>query len=99
MPVDRHCFGSFPTLDGTDTVPQVSGDLLPGVQALLVGDLDRASLELGQQEFFPTLSAVHIAWPQLGCQTVAFSIEQPQRVIAGGLEMAVVGALLLLPIR
>ena len=28
-------------------------------------------LDLGQQEIFPTLSAVHIAWPQLGCQTVA----------------------------
>jgi len=81
MPVDRHCFGSFPTLDGTDTVPQVSGDLLPGVQALLVGDLDRASLELGQ-EFFPTLSAVHIAWPHL--RTSGADIVVASRHVRGG---------------
>ncbi len=56
-------------------------------------------LDLRQQNLSPTFGAVHIAWPQLGCQTVALSIEQQQRVIAGGLEVPVVSALLLLSIH
>jgi len=36
---------------------------------------------------------------QLGGQTVTFAIEQQQRVIAGRLEVSIVGALLLLAIN
>ena len=56
-------------------------------------------LNLGQQKFCPTLGTVHVSGPQLCSQTVAFAAEQQQWVIAGGLEVPVVGALLLLPIH
>jgi hypothetical protein len=42
---------------------------------------------------------VHIARPQLGRQAVAFAIKQQQQGIAGGLEVSVVGALLLLSVH
>ena len=47
-------------------------------------------LDLGQQQFLPVVGAVDIAGPQFGGQTVAFAAEQQQRMIAGGLEVAVV---------
>ena len=63
------------------------GDLLPH---LLL------PLDLWQQEFFPTVGAVHIARPQLDRQTITLLIEQQQGVKTGGFEVPVVGALLLL---
>jgi hypothetical protein len=42
---------------------------------------------------------VHVAGPQLRCQTVALAVEQQQRVIASGFEVAVVGALLLFAVN
>jgi hypothetical protein len=56
-------------------------------------------LDLGQQPCFPTLGALHVAGPQLGRQTVTFPVEQQQRMIAGGLEVTVVSALLLLTVN
>jgi hypothetical protein len=55
-------------------------------------------LDLGQQSLFPIVGAVHVAGPQFDSQAVAFPIEQQERVIAGGLKMSVVGALLLVAI-
>jgi len=54
--------------------------------------------DLRQQHLFPPVGAVHVAGPQLGCQTVTLAVEQQQRVIAGGLKVAVVGAVLLLAV-
>jgi hypothetical protein len=48
-----------------------------------------------QQEFLLAVGAVDIAGTQLGGQTVAFAVEQQQRMITGGLEVAVVSTLLL----
>jgi hypothetical protein len=53
------------------------------------------ALDLRQQQFLPALGAVDIAGAQFCRQAVAFAVEQQQRVIAGTLEVAVVGALLL----
>jgi hypothetical protein len=55
-------------------------------------------LNLGQQQFFPTLGTVHVAGPQLRRQAIAFAVEQQQRVIASGLEVSVVGDLLLVAV-
>ena len=44
-------------------------------------------VDLRQQEFLPTVGAVDIAGTQLGGQTVAFVVEQQQRIITGGLEV------------
>ena len=55
-------------------------------------------LDFRQQEFFPVIGAVHVARSQLGRQTVTLAIEQQQRVITGGLEVPVVGTLLLLAV-
>src|SRR5229473_7290703 len=52
-------------------------------------------LNLGQQQFLPAVGAVDITGAQLGGQAVALAVEQQQRMIAGGLEVAVVGTLLL----
>jgi hypothetical protein len=46
------------------------------------------ALDRQQQQFLPILDAVHTARSQFGRQTVAFAIEQQQRVIAGGLEVS-----------
>ena len=54
--------------------------------------------DLRQEHLVPVFSAVDVPRPQLHRQTVAFPIEQQQRVIAGGLEMSVVGALLLVAV-
>jgi len=51
------------------------------------------ALDLRQQHFSPALGAVHVARPQLGCQAVAFCIEQQQGVITGRFEVPVVRAL------
>ena len=51
---------------------------------------------LWQQEFCPSLRAVDVPRPQFGRQAVAFTVEQHQRVIAGRLEVPIVGALLLM---
>jgi hypothetical protein len=51
-----------------------------------------------QQQFLPAVGAMDVAGPQFGGQAVAFTIEQQQRMVTGRLEMAVVGALLLLAI-
>src|SRR5450759_575910 len=42
---------------------------------------------------------MHVARTQLRSETVALAVEQQQRVIAGGLEVPVVGAVLLLPVH
>jgi hypothetical protein len=55
-------------------------------------------LDLRQKHGVPVLGTVDVPRPQLHRQTVALSIEQQQRVIAGRLEVAVVGALLLLAV-
>jgi hypothetical protein len=47
-------------------------------------------------ERFTTWSCVRIARPQLGGQTIAFTIEQQQRMITGRREVPVAGTLLLL---
>jgi hypothetical protein len=49
--------------------------------------------------FFPIVGTVHLARPLLCRKAVAFPIEQQQRVIAGELEVAVVGFVLLLAIH
>jgi hypothetical protein len=51
--------------------------------------------DLRQQEFLPTIGAMDIAGTQLGGQIVAFTVEQQQGMITGGLEVAVVSTLLL----
>ena len=43
--------------------------------------------------------AAHVAGPQLGRQTIAFPAEQGQQMIAGGLQVSVPSALLLLPVN
>src|SRR5450759_442583 len=35
-------------------------------------------LDLRQQELLPTLGAVHVAGPSLGCQTITLAVEQQQ---------------------
>jgi hypothetical protein len=55
-------------------------------------------LDLRQQQLFPTVRTVHLAWAKLRRQAITFLIEQQQRVKAGGLEVPVEGTLLLLPI-
>ena len=65
------------------------------------GDLFARSLlalDLGQQQLLPVLSAVHVAWTQLRRQAIPMLVEQQQRVVADRLEMAVVGAALLLAV-
>ena len=57
------------------------------------------ALDLGQQQFLPTLGAVDIAGAQLHPQAIARAVEQQQQMIADRLEVAVVGALLLLAIN
>src|SRR5262249_24989449 len=52
-------------------------------------------VDLGPQQFLPALCAVDVAWAQLRRQAVAVTIEQEQWMIAGGLEVSVVGALFL----
>jgi len=52
-------------------------------------------LNRGKQQFRPTLCAVRIARAQFGGQTIAFTIEQQQRIITGRREMPVVVTLLL----
>ncbi len=42
---------------------------------------------------------MHVARPQLRRQTVALPVEQQKRVITGGLKVAVIGAVLLLPVH
>jgi hypothetical protein len=56
------------------------------------------ALDLWQKHFIPVLGTVYVARSQLRCQTVALAIEQQQRVIAGGLEVPVVGTVLLFSI-
>jgi len=56
------------------------------------------AVNLGQQEFFPPLGAVRVAGPQLARQTITVPVEQQQWVIAGRLEMPVVGSVLLLAV-
>ena len=55
-------------------------------------------LNLRQQELFPAVGAVNVAWPQLCGHAVAPAIEQEKRVIAGGRIVRVVGTVLLLPV-
>jgi hypothetical protein len=52
-------------------------------------------VDLGQQQFLPFLSAVHVARAQFYRQAVALTVEQQQRMVAGGLEVSGVGALFL----
>src|ERR1035441_3707509 len=56
-------------------------------------------LDLGQEQFFPVVGTVDVAGPQFCRQAVALAVEQQQRVIAGGFEVAVVGAVLLLAVN
>src|ERR1022692_4864330 len=44
-------------------------------------------LNLGKQQLFPAVGAVHFAGPQLRSKTVALAAEQQQWVIASGLEV------------
>ena len=52
-------------------------------------------VDLGQQQFLPAVGTVDVARAQFRRQAVALVVEQQQRMIAGGLEVSVVGALLL----
>ena len=52
-------------------------------------------IDLGQQQFLPVVGAVDIAGTQLGGQAVTLAVEQQQRMIASGLEVAVASTLLL----
>jgi hypothetical protein len=54
-------------------------------------------VDLRQQEFLPAARAVDVAGTQLGGQAVALAVKvkQQQRMITGGLEVAVVRAVLL----
>ena len=52
-------------------------------------------LNLRQEKFFLVLGTVHVSRTELRRQTVAVSIKQQQRVITHGLEVPVVGAILL----
>jgi hypothetical protein len=52
-------------------------------------------VDLRQQEFLPAVRAVDVAGTQLGGQAVALAVEQQQRMITGGLEVAVVRTVLL----
>src|SRR5208282_6154548 len=52
-------------------------------------------VDLRQQKFLPAVRAVDVAGTQLGGQTVAFTIEQQQRMVTGGLEVAVARTVLL----
>jgi uncharacterized membrane protein YeaQ/YmgE (transglycosylase-associated protein family) len=54
--------------------------------------------DLRQQHVLPAVGAMNVSGTQLHSQTVTLAIEQQQRVIAGGLEVAVVGAILLLAV-
>jgi hypothetical protein len=56
------------------------------------------ALDLREQSFVPVLSAVDVARAKLGGQAVALAIEQQQRVIAGGLEVSIVGSVFLLAV-
>jgi len=75
-------------------------DLRPGESGVGPKDHCLASLlltlDLRQQPFVPVLGSVDVARPSLGGQTVALPIEQQQRVIAGGLEVSLVGTVVLL---
>ena len=55
-------------------------------------------LDRWKQKFFPGVGAMHVAGPKLRRQAVALAVEQQQRMITGGLEVIVVGALLLLAV-
>ncbi len=52
-------------------------------------------LNLRQQKFFLAIGTMNFAGAQLGRQIVAVSVEEQQRMVAGRLEMPVVGALFL----
>jgi hypothetical protein len=56
-------------------------------------------LNFWQQQFLPVFGTVNVVGAQLRSQTVTFAVEKQQRVIAGGREVAVVGALLLLTVH
>jgi hypothetical protein len=49
----------------------------------------------GREQFLQTVGAVDVARHQLGRQGVAVIIEQQEPMIAGGLKVSVVGAVLL----
>jgi hypothetical protein len=44
----------------------------------------------GEEDLFPPLRTVHVARPELGGETVAVLVEDEQRMIADGLEVAVI---------
>ena len=51
----------------------------------------------GEEHFVPPIRTVDIARPELGREAIAARVEDEERVIADGLEVAVVGGLLLRP--
>ena len=51
------------------------------------------ALDFGQQQFRPALGAGNVAGPQFGGEAAAFTIEQQQRMITGGLEVGLCKAL------
>ncbi len=53
------------------------------------------ALNDGQEDLAPAVRTVHVAWPERGSETVAVLVEDEERVIADGLEVAVVRRLLL----
>src|SRR5664280_3200162 len=57
------------------------------------------ALDLRQQQFCPVFRTMHVARSQLARQTVSFPVKQQQWVIAGRFKVAVVGAVLLLPVH
>ena len=87
--------------DGWHTSPAVlpaawySSGLAKAASARKTTSLPLSALDLGRQQFFPALGAVDIAKPQLDREATAFVVEQQQRMMTGGLEVPVVGALLL----
>lgn len=56
-------------------------------------------LDLGEQHFVPVFGSMYLAKPQLCRRAVSFAVEQRQRVMEGGLEVAVLCAVLPLAVH
>jgi hypothetical protein len=49
----------------------------------------------GKEDLVPSVRTVDVAWAEFGREAVALRVEDEERVIANGLEVAIVGGLLL----
>jgi hypothetical protein len=57
-----------------------------------------AAIDDGEEHFVPPVRTVDVARPEFGGHAVTARIEDVERVIANGLEVAIVGGLLLGPV-